>query len=308
MKTMLPPDALLAFDALARTASFTAAADLLACTKSHISQSVKRLEAELATLLVLRTTRRVSLTEAGIRLAVHAAALREMLQQSRRDIEGLQATVEGPLRISATQAFGQTILAPILVEFSLQYPAIRLELDTDHRLKNPIADGIDFCLRSRTVGDENLVARHLGLSQKRIYASASYLAQAGRLDHPCDLMSHRVLLELHQEQEGSWLLECEGKIEQIELHSQFSIDSYASTASAVAAGFGVALLPAYIAEPLVSKGEIQEVLPGWQPAPYPFYLVYPYHHPLPKKYEAFIQFVVPRIQARLQNNLSKPLQ
>ncbi|MEN9658457.1 MAG: hypothetical protein RL571_1922 [Pseudomonadota bacterium] len=303
MKTILPPDALLAFDALARTASFTAAADLLGCTKSHISLSVKRLEAELSTMLVLRTTRRVSLTEAGQRLAVHAAALREMLQLSKLDIQGLQAKVEGPLRISATQSFGQSILSPILVEFSLKYPDLRIELDTDHRLKNPISDGIDFCIRSRTVGDENLVARHLGLSQKRIYTSPSYLAQAPRLEHPCDLASHRILSELHQEQEGGWLLEREGKIEQIELHSQFFIDSYASTASAVAAGYGLALLPSYMAAPFIQQGCMQEVLKGWLPAPYPFFLVYPYRHPLPKKYEAFIQFVVPRIQAQLQRTL-----
>lgn len=303
MKTILPPDALLAFDALARTASFTAAADLLGCTKSHVSQSVKRLEAELATVLVFRTTRRVTLTEAGMRLAAHATALREMLQQSRLEIEGLQAKVEGPLRISATQTFGQAILAPILAEFSLQHPSLRIELDTDHRLKNPAAEGIDFCIRTCSVGDENLVARHLGLSQKRAYASPNYLAQAGRLEHPCDLTSHRVLFELDQEQTGSWLLECAGKIEQVELHSSLLIDSLASIASATVAGYGVALLPSYAATHYIQQGLLQEVLPGWLQAPCPFFLVYPYRHPLPKKYEAFIQFVVPKIQAQLQRSL-----
>lgn len=299
MKTILPPDALLAFDALAKTNSFTAAALQLGCTKSHISQSVKRLESELATVLVLRTTRRVSFTEAGVRLAAHAAALREMLQQSRQEIEGLQAGIGGPLRVSATQSFGQIVLAPILVEFSLQYPGLHIEFDTDHRLKNPAAEGIDFCFRSRSVGDENLVARHLGLSQKRIYAAPSYLAQAGRLEHPCDLSSHRILLELSKTEERCWLLEREGKIEQIELNSQLAIDSYASAAQAVAAGYGVALLPAYLAASWVRQGLMQEVLTGWQPAPYPFFLVYPWRHPLPKKYEVFIQFVVPRVQAHL---------
>jgi LysR family transcriptional regulator, transcriptional activator for dmlA len=299
MKTILPPDALLAFDALARTASFTAAADQLGCTKSHVSQSVKRLETELATVLVFRTTRRVTLTEAGMRLAAHAAALREMLQQSRLEIEGLQAKVEGILRISATQTFGQSILSPILVAFSLQYPDLRIELDTDHRLKNPAAEGIDFCIRTRSVGDDNLIARHLGLSQKRLYAAPSYLAQAGRLEHPCDLSAHRILCGLNQEQAGSWQLEREGKIEQIVLRSQLLIDSLASSASAVAAGYGVAMLPTYMAEPLVRQGLLKEVLSDWSTPPYPFFLVYPYRHPLPKKYEAFIQFVVPRIQAQL---------
>ena len=116
MKTTptLSPDALLAFDALARHGSFTAAAEALHCAKSRISQLIKELEQELGTVLVLRNTRRVALTESGQRLAAHATRLRELLDSVRHDIEQARDSVEGVLRIGCSAGLAQQLLGPLL--------------------------------------------------------------------------------------------------------------------------------------------------------------------------------------------------
>ena len=118
MKTTptLSPDALLAFDALARHGSFTAAAEALHCAKSRISQLIKELEQELGTVLVLRNTRRVALTESGQRLAAHATRLRELLDSVRHDIEQARDSVEGVLRIGCSAGLAQQLLGPLLAD------------------------------------------------------------------------------------------------------------------------------------------------------------------------------------------------
>ena len=121
----LPPDALLAFDALARCLSFTAAANDLGCAKSRVSQLIKELEQELGTVLVLRNTRRVVLTESGQRLARHAEKLRLLLSGIRTDIEESKDKVEGPLRIGCSAGLAQQLLGPLLAELASEFPSYR---------------------------------------------------------------------------------------------------------------------------------------------------------------------------------------
>lgn len=294
------PDALLAFDALARKGSFTAAADDIGCAKSRISQLVKELEQGLGTVLVLRNTRRVALTETGRRLAEHARQLREMLEQVGPDIEQAQGLIEGPLRISATASFAQYLLAPMLSELAACHPDLELELRAENRLQDPINDGVDFCIRSRNVHDDRLVAKPLGFVWEAPYASPDYLAKAPPLNSPDDLCRHRILLNSHHVYGREWRLEKDGELKSITTRPMLVCDQYASLISGLIAGHGVALLPHYVASHYLDSGHLVRVLPGWQGGSWPVYLVFPYRQPLPKKYEAFIQHVTPRLRAVLE--------
>ncbi|UGA36498.1 LysR family transcriptional regulator [Chromobacterium haemolyticum] len=249
MKTNHPPspDALLAFDALARHGSFTAAADALGCAKSRVSQLVKQLELELGTVLVLRNTRRVALTEAGQRLAIHARQLREMLDRVRGDVGNVQDCVEGPLVISSASAFAQFLLVPILSELSNQYPGLemQLQLQVENRLQDPVAEGLDFCVRTRNVYDDGLVAKPLGFMRETVYASPGYLAQAPRLEHPEDLCLHRVLYDSSKapSETVEWALEKDGVYVRMPVRPVLSCNQYSPLVSGAVAGCGLALLP-----------------------------------------------------------------
>ena len=302
MKPASPPspDALLAFDALARMGSFTAAADAIGCAKSRISQLVKELERELGTVLVLRNTRRVALTESGRRLAAHARRMREVLEKVRPDIEEAQGRIEGPLRISATASLAQYLLAPMLAELAEQHPELELELLAENRLQDPINDGLDFCLRSRNVHDDRLVAKPLGFVWEAPYAAPAYLERAPRLETPEDLAHHRILLNSHHVYGREWRLEKDGELRSITTRPMLVCDQYASLISGLIAGHGVALLPHYVARLFVESGHLRRVLPGWHGGCWPVYLVFPYRQPLPRKYEALIQFLTPRLREVLE--------
>lgn len=303
MKTNHPPspDALLAFDALARHGSFTAAADSLGCAKSRVSQLVKQLEQELGTVLVLRNTRRVALTEAGQRLAIHARQLREMLDRVRGDVGNVQDCVEGPLVISSASAFAQFLLVPILSELSNQYPGLEMQLQVENRLQDPVAEGLDFCVRTRNVYDDGLVAKPLGFMRETVYASPGYLAQAPRLERPEDLCLHRVLYDSSKapSETVEWALEKDGVYVRMPVRPVLSCNQYSPLVSGAVAGCGLALLPHYVANSFLATGQLVPVLPGWSHDCWPAFLVYPYRHPLPRKNEVFIQHVVPRLRALL---------
>ncbi|MBI3145335.1 MAG: LysR family transcriptional regulator [Pseudogulbenkiania sp.] len=293
------PDALLAFDALARLGSFTAAAEAIGCAKSRISQLVKDLERELGTVLVLRNTRRVALTEAGRRLACHAAQLRSMLDKVRPDIEEAQGALGGPLRVSSTASFAQYLLGPLLGELAARHPALEVELVADNRLQDPVEAGLDFCLRTRNVHDERLVAKSIGFVWEELFAAPAYLEQAGIPQTPEELLKHRLLHNSYSESGLDWRLEKEGQFVSVTIRPTLLCDQYAVIANAACAGQGIGLLPQYVVRQHLARGELSPVLPGWRSSSWPVFLVYPYRQPMPKKYEAFLQFVIPRLRGVL---------
>lgn len=303
MKTMPSSDALLVFDVLARLRSFTAAADELGCAKSYVSQNIKRLEADLGAVLVLRTTRRVTLTEVGQTLAMRAAQLRVLMEGLKAEVSSMQDQLAGPLLISSPSGIGQYVLAPILAEFAIHYPGVQVHMTAQNKLQDMAEGGIDFCLHSRNVLDDSMVARPLGFTQKRLYASPLYLAKAAKLQHPCDLRQHRVFCHESLHEQMGWQLEKNGEVVRVELQPTLVCNTFGAIASAVEAGHGVGLLDNIIAAPYLRQGLIQPVLPEWLATPKPYFLVFPYRQPMPKKYEAFIQFVVPRLQACLSESM-----
>ncbi|WP_047248629.1 LysR family transcriptional regulator [Chromobacterium subtsugae] len=304
MKTMPSPDNLLAFDALARAGSFTAAADLLDCNKSLVSARVKELEREMGAVLVLRTTRKVALTEAGERLRPHAARLRETVAQARMAVDETQQDMAGPLTISTTSSLAQYVLGPIISDLAALYPALQLSLQVDNRLQDPVADVLDFCLRSarsHKVHDENLVARLAGYASENLYASPGYLARHPPLRQPADLSRHRLLVMESEQRDGLLLKKGEQLLRQ-PIATQLYLDHYPLRAELALASQGITLLADYTVERHLARGELVRVLPEWHCDYWPIYLVHPFRTPLTCKYQTFIDFVLPRVAAALPDN------
>jgi DNA-binding transcriptional LysR family regulator len=296
----LPPDALLAFDALARCLSFTAAANDLGCAKSRVSQLIKELEQELGTVLVLRNTRRVVLTESGQRLARHAEKLRLLLAGIRTDIDESKDKVEGPLRIGCSAGLAQQLLGPLLAELAHAFPELQVRLQVENRVVDPVVEGLDFCLRTRNVHDDRLVARPVGLVWEKLYASPDYLAEHGSPHTLDDLQLHRLISNAYYSEQGEeWRLERDDQQTTIKLRPALTVDQYSVVASVLKQHHGIGLLPSYMGQPLVEKGILAEVLPDWRAAGWPVFLVFAYQQPLPRKYQAFMSFIIPRLQDTL---------
>ncbi|MBM2885416.1 LysR family transcriptional regulator [Chromobacterium phragmitis] len=308
MKTMPSPDNLLAFDALARAGSFTAAADLLDCHKSLVSSRVKDLERELGAVLVLRSTRKVALTEAGERLRPHAARLRETMAQARMAVDQTQSDLAGPLTISTTSSLAQYVLGPALSEMAALYPELQLSLQVNNRLQDPVADVLDFCLRSarsHTVHDESLVARLAGYASENLYASPAYMARHPAIRQPSDLAAHRLLVMESEQRDGLLLKKGEQLLRQ-PVGAQLYLNDYPLRADLALTGHGITLLADYAVARHLQSGELVRVLPDWHCDYWPIYLVHPFRTPLSRKYQTFIDFVLPRVAAALPDNRVQP--
>ncbi|WP_241499232.1 LysR family transcriptional regulator [Chromobacterium sphagni] len=301
---MPSPDKLLAFDALARGGSFTAAAELLDCHKSLISARVKELEQELGAVLVLRTTRKVALTEAGERLKPHAARLREMLAQARMAVDQTQCDMEGPLTVSTTSSLAEHVLGPILSDMSEEYPALQLSLQVNNQLQDPISNVLDFCLRSarsHKVHDDRLVARLAGYARENLYASPAYLERHPPILQPADLARHRLLL-LESEQKNGLALQSGENIVRQPVAARLYLNSYPLRSELAQAGHGITLLADYSVQQQLQSGALRQVLPDWHCDYWPIYLVHPFRTPLSRKYQAFIDYTLPRVRAALPDN------
>ncbi|WP_144370765.1 LysR family transcriptional regulator [Vogesella urethralis] len=296
MKTMPLPDDVLVFEAIARLGSLTAAAEALGCTRSLVSLRLKALEKQLGAVLVLRTTRRLALTEAGQQLLPHARAMREALERMQHAVDSAQCAVEGPLALSTSVSMAP-MLAPLLAELGRQQPGLQLRLDVTNRVQDPIADVLDFCLRARKVHDDSLVARPAGWVEEGLYASPAFLQQQGWPQHPDELLRFGLLSHDDGEQltlvrgDDTWVLQPGA--------ARIRSSAFIACLSMCVAGYGISVLPHYMAAPACRRGELLRVLPDWRGERWPVFLVYPYRQPMPRKYTVLIDFLLPRIAAAL---------
>lgn len=303
MKTKLLPEALIAFESLARLGSFTAAAAELGCAKSHVSQLISQLENELGSVLLLRSTRRISLTESGHKLLPHAISLRELLGQVRLDIEDTQQHIEGELMISTTPSMAQYVVGPLMAQFSKIQPKLRIRVDAIGRIQDPILEGIDFCIRSGKVGDERLVGKLLGYSLDKLYAAPAYLNQAPPLREPADLAQHDILLSDDYQATRQWQLRNAQEHITVDLQTVLCSNNNPTLAMSAVAAHGIALLPEIVGDSYCRLGLLQALLPEWYEKPTPIYLVFPHRAAMPRKYRVFIDFIEPALRAHLAQNL-----
>ncbi len=303
MKTKLLPEALIAFESLARLGSFTAAAGELGCAKSHVSQLISQLESELGSVLLLRSTRRISLTESGHKLLPHAMSLRELLGQVRLDIEDTQQHIEGELLISTTPSMAQYVVGPLMAQFSKIQPKLRIRVDANSRFQDPIAEGIDFCIRSGRVGDERLIGKLLGYSREKLYAAPSYLNQSSPLRAPADLAQHDILISDDYQATRQWQMRNGIDSITVDLVPVLCSNNNPTLAMSAVAGHGIALLPEIVGESYRRLGLLQVLLPEWYEKSTPVYLIFPHRATMPRKYRVFIDFIQPALQAHLAQNL-----
>lgn len=253
-------DGIIEFVTVADCQGFTAAARQLDLSTSHVSRQISRLEQRLGSALFARSTRSVSLTEAGQLYYQQCKELVAGLQQANEQITEAQITLSGTLRVSAAGAFAEQFVAPALVQFAKDHPDLSIEMDFNTRMTNFIEDGIDFAIRYGRLNDSGLVARKLLDRPLIAAASPAYLDRHGTPQHPDHLKHHSCLVTNN----STWQFENDGKPFAIRVGGRWRSNNAQAVVEACIQGLGIAYMPRSSFLSALENGQLVPVLqPYW---------------------------------------------
>ncbi|MFZ5957096.1 LysR family transcriptional regulator [Pseudomonas knackmussii] len=285
---------ILAFVAVARRGSFIQAAEDLGMTASALSRKLQALEQRVGVRLLQRTTRRVSLTEAGALYLERGRRWLEDLEDADQALADLAGNVRGRLRVSLPMHFGRLHVVPALPELLARHPQLDLDLDLSDRQHDLVADGFDCAMRIGQLVDSSLVARRLAENRRVLVASPEYLERAGMPQHPNELTQHSCLhFSLFREGDVWHLLRGDERCE-VPVHGRIRANYGGALVEAALAGLGITLTATFIAGPALRRGELVQVLPEWQLPPMHIWMLYPSGRFLAPKVRAFSDFFAER--------------
>jgi DNA-binding transcriptional LysR family regulator len=288
------PNDLLIFARVAELGSFSRAAERLGLPKSTVSRRLANLEQQLGEKLLLRTTRRQTLTEFGLQLLDHARQVVAEVDAVSALRERRQATPSGRLRVSMPSDFATLVLAEALAAFVALYPGIQLELDLSPRRVDLLGESFDVVVRMGKLPDDaSLAARRLAEFSFGLYASPNYLAEHGEPGHPDDLLQHEAIRmsTAHGELVG-WTLSKGQEHWQALPPGRASANLPELLIKLACAGAGIAAVPDYYAAPEVRRGALRRVLPLWCLPSHNAWAVFPERKLMPVKTRVFIDMLL----------------
>ncbi|WP_395016475.1 LysR substrate-binding domain-containing protein [Dongia sp.] len=288
---------------VARSRGFAQAARNLDQDPSSISRAIAALEGELGARLFQRTTRRVSLTEAGGRFAARIEPVMAELVQARDDIRSDNAAPRGRLRLGASVAFGQVCVMPEIPAFLARHPEIELELDFTDRNVDLVAEHVDLAIRLAPAVDGDVVAAKLRNTRYRVCASPDYLRSHAALKHRRDLARHRCVCFDLPAFRSRWLFRRNGRpVEEIAITPRLTVSGALALREAALSGLGPALLADWLIDSDLRAGSLIDVLPGEEVTATTFdtaaWLLYPSRSFLPRKTRVMIDFLRERLGSR----------
>lgn len=287
------PNDLLIFARVAELGSFSRAAERLGLPKSTVSRRLVALEQRMGERLLLRTTRRQTVTEFGLQLLEHARQVVAEMDAVSVLREQRQATPSGRLRVSMPSDFANLVLVDSLAAFMALHPAISLELDLSPRRVDLLGEGFDVAIRMGDLPDDALlVASKLAVFSHGLYASPDYLAEHGDPQTPDDLARHAAvrLLRGNGEPAGWTLVQGEQRWTGVPA-GRASANSPEMLIRLARAGAGIAAVPDHFAVADVRVGALRRVLPGWTLPTSTAWAVYPGRKLMPAKTRAFVDML-----------------
>ena len=287
------PNDLLIFARVAEAGSFSRAAERVGLPKSTVSRRIALLEERLGERLMLRTTRRLTLTEFGNQLLEHARQVAAEVDAVRALSEYRQARPSGRLRVSMPSDFANLLLSDMLSAFVALHPAVSLELDLSPRRVDLLGENFDLAIRIGELPDDTLLAaRRIAVFPCGLYAASSYLAERGEPASPEDLARHESLRLLRGNGEvAAWTLVRDKLRWEGVPPGRATANSPELLIRLAGAGTGIAAVPDYFALPSVRLGLLRRVLPEWCPPSVTAWAVFPGRRLMPAKTRAFIDML-----------------
>jgi DNA-binding transcriptional LysR family regulator len=281
-----------AFRIVATTGGFTAASGRLGITPSAVSQKIRQIESLVGTRLFERTSRSVRLTEAGLLLLQNTDRAFSDITDALDRVRTVDKRPAGNLRINVSRLAAQVCILPRLAAFVRQYPDIAVELATDDRLADIVAEGFDAGIRFTDTLEMDMIARAIGpVLHRSVLASRSYLEAAGIPQHPNDLASHQLIrYRLPQSQRLVPLtFNIDGQVFRLDPPPRLVFDDNHHFDFAIRSGLGIAQLFRETEISAIEAGELIEILTEFEPHPVQFQLYYPTRAQSPKL-RAFIDW------------------
>ncbi|MEP9401025.1 LysR family transcriptional regulator [Sphingomonas sp. VNH70] len=275
--------------------SFSAAAQSIGVSKATVSKAVARLEASLGTTLFHRTSRRLTLTDAGRSLSERAARILGEAQAAEEQARDAAAAPKGLVRVAAPMSFGLAYVAPAVADFLGEHPGVEIDLTLSDAKVDIVAEGIDIALRIAELPDSSLRARRLAPVAVRIVAAPAYWDAHGRPTHPADLghhacfgytnLTHPVWHFRHGEEEVA-----------VRPAGPLATNNGEAMLPALRAGLGVARLPDFLVDADIAAGRLEAVLPDWSSGGIALHLLTPPGTLRPARVEALIAFLSERFR------------
>jgi DNA-binding transcriptional LysR family regulator len=279
-----------AFIAVVRFGSFAAAARELQVSNSHVSRLVSQLEQQLGTQLLYRTTRQIRLTDAGQLYYDSCRHLFDGLREAESLLQHHQGQPTGLLKITAATTFGDRYIAPLVNDFQLLYPQLKVQMYFSNRQVELIEEGFDLAIRMGVMRESTLIAKRLCDRREYIVASPSYLARIAPPQTLTDLERHNCLVGTR----GYWLLSDGGQRKDLQVRGNWQANSGPALLDAALKGLGLAQLPDYYVDEFLADGRLVKVLDDYRFNDAGVWVVYPQQRHLAPKVRLFIDFLAER--------------
>ena len=273
---------------------FAAAARALNLPKSRLSRRVAELEAGLGVRLLHRTTRKLSLTEAGELCYRHCAAMREQAAAALDAVAVVQNEPRGTLRVACPVTLAQTTLGPILPVFLARYPQVRIDMRVSNRVVDLVEEGVDVALRVRPSLDDSgsLVVKTLGATDALLVASPAQLRRQGNPASLAELARLDSVAMSAVDGRAVWQFIGPDQLAHTVTHQpRLVADDLLTLKMAILGGTGVGLVPDYMCRDELVSGRLVAILPGWAPAPAILHAVYPSRRGLAPATRRFLDFM-----------------
>ena len=281
--------------------SLSAASRSLNVPLPTVSRRVSDLEAMLGSQLVVRTSRKLLLTEPGAAYVASARRVLEELAEAERAASGEYRAPRGELLITAPILFGSLNVAPIVHDFLGAYPEVSVRLVLSDSVIDLAENHVDVAVRIGRLPDSALVGRRVGDIRWVVCASPDYLSTRGEPSEPAELSGHDCIAFEGLQRHRDWpFLDAKGNALQVTINPRFSINTADGVTGGASAGLGIARVLSYQAANGVGEARLAPILSEWAPPPIPVALVHAAHQQQPLKLKAFLDFTAPRLQQRLR--------
>lgn len=294
---MKPIDDMLLFTRVVEQGSFTAVANAMDASRSLVSKRIKQLESRLGTRLLQRTTRKLSLTEAGEAYYGYCRRVADTIEEAENRLGEIAGAPRGLLRITMPMTYGVRHVAPLVPDFMRAYPEVAVDIRVDDSFVDLVESGIDLAIRIGTLQDSTQVARRLGQTRLLVCGSPEYLDRHGRPERPEDLLQHKCMLYRQPGQRAqSWTFQVEGESVSIPVTSRVYCNNGLPLQEVARAGLGLVQLPEFMLEQDLRQGRLEIVLESFASEPIGIFVVYSSATGLPPKARVFVSFLEQRLR------------
>lgn len=272
--------------------SFTLAAEFLGLTKSTVSRKVAMLESRLGVRLLTRTTRQLYLTEEGEDFYKRCERILRDLEEAELAVSSAQEKVAGHLKIILPIELGQLVMGRVIGEYLQRYPGVTIEAELTNRKIDMLEEGVDLMFRLGLDKDSSLISRRLTSAHPVLVASPQYIERRGLPNTPSDLERHECIVSYMP----TWTFYKEGMEKTVKPSGAMKSNNITCTREAAIAGLGITLIPSFLVEDIIAKGELIRIMEDWQGQSRHIYALYPSRQYKPQKLKTFLSFAIKKLR------------